>query len=271
MRTEARQIVRHTRAFAGGKCRNEPNVLGVHAGAHAGGCFIELVRQVSVMLSRETRSQAPQFAHRERSVTFGAVTVIDDAATLERRAVAATTLERRPARQALGMGSDIQQFLRAIQVVLRGEVPHALVPSPVMAEVHELLDQHRDVLAGYGRDAAVTAAAPVRGVAGRTGREQVGAMLQVRFKFDRRTEFGDGRRRAVRKCSGLDLDRLGPQRKQVGTGDRGGRKTNMETRAPSHGESLRRLQPRGNIAASQSHKALTCVRVIGFDSGPPSG
>src|SRR5688572_25625369 len=116
-------------------------MLDAHPRAHAVSGFLELAQQVEIVLTRKPRPHAALFAESKWAVALRTLTLVDDESFVQGRAVAGATGERRKARQALGIRSDVEQFLRAAQMVLRREVSHPLAPAPIVTEVHELLDQ----------------------------------------------------------------------------------------------------------------------------------
>ncbi len=110
---EARQIIGDRFALLGRKRTNQLHVLDIHPRAHTVGRFFELTQEILKALTGEARSQATQFAQAKRAVAVRAVAVVDDVSFARRRSVPRAACKRRPARKTLGIGSDIEQVLRA--------------------------------------------------------------------------------------------------------------------------------------------------------------
>ena len=66
--------------------------------------------------------------------------------------------------------------------MLIGEMPHALIPTLVVAKIRELFEQDAAVLAGDRGDLAIIGAAPVWSVTGSTALKQLGAMHEIRLE-----------------------------------------------------------------------------------------
>jgi hypothetical protein len=147
------------------------------------------------MLARESRALAIAIAEPERAVALRAGAVVGGKTFLQQRAVAGAAFERRPARKARGIGGDVEQVLRALQVVLRGETPHAVAPAPIVPEIGELLDEHRDVLAGDRGNASIVGAEAGSAMACRSSREEIGAVFHVGREPHRGVVVGPGRLR----------------------------------------------------------------------------
>src|SRR5688500_9662196 len=192
-RAQTREMSRHRRALVLGQRADAGDVHLVHARALAGCGLVELAQQVSIMLAGETRQQRAQVALGQPAMAAFAVAVVDDPPLLPRCAVRRPGGAGRRALEALGISRDVEQVLRARELVPGRGVLHLGVPAAVVTEVHELLHEHRDVLAGDYRYGAVCAAAAVGTVALRASREQYLPARDVRIERDGRAELGDRR------------------------------------------------------------------------------
>ncbi len=177
-------------------------MLGIHSGPISCGGLVELTQQIRVVLAGKPWTHAAQLSLAERPVTTLALPEVDACTTLQRHTVADAALERRPARQAFDVRSDVEQVLWPGQSMAGREVLHALIPAAIGTEIDQLLDQHRDMLTRDGRYSCVIGAATVGLVACCARTKQRSAVLEVRFELQRCAKLG-ARSRGTLLESGL--------------------------------------------------------------------
>jgi len=114
---------------------------------------VDLSNQIGVMLATEARSHAFSTALANRSVAIGAVAKIGRRSRTQRHSI--TKIQICMTRQAADIACNIGKIGEVNEMALVQHLLHALVPPLIFAKIDQLLEDHRVVLPGDGRDRPV--------------------------------------------------------------------------------------------------------------------
>jgi len=186
-RIDPRKVVCHSVYFFRRKPAHRLGVLGDHVRAAKVARQADLSNQVRVMLATEARRHAFSAALANGAVAPGAVVKIGSGSRTQGFPI--TDIPICLARQPAHVTSNICKIGQVNEMALVQHLLHALVPTLIFAEIDQLLEDHRVVLSGDGRNRPIGSAGTVRAMTARAGRVQLAAASRVGYALQRRLKF----------------------------------------------------------------------------------